>query len=102
MKPGKETHGFLHRVILATFVASWLFGEWSFLLAFGMGFEAGYLTADEEGVSERVGQGFMGGFAGLLGGFTGMLAYVLVVTLVAWITGVELGDISFIKRWNDE
>lgn len=53
---------------LATFAACWLFGIASSLLAFGMGFENGYLTLDKEGVAERVGHGFIGGFVGFLGG----------------------------------
>jgi len=102
MKFEKDKHGFFQRVILSAFVASWLVGEWSLLLTLGMGLEAGFLTSDKDGVIERVGQGLLGGFAGLLGGFTGILAFVLVVTLVAWITGIELADVSFVKRWRDE
>jgi hypothetical protein len=101
MKSKDVTKGFLPRVVLVTFAACWLFGTGSLLLAFGMGFEVAYLTSDEEGVSERVWQGFTGGFVGLLGGFIGALAFVLVVKLVAWITGFEIGDISFIEHWHE-
>ena len=51
MKPEQEIQGFSPRVILDTFATCWLFGIESLLLGFGMGFEAGYLTSDEEGVS---------------------------------------------------
>ena len=57
MKKEQEIQGFWTRVILATFAACWLFGIASSLLAFGMGFENGYLTSDKVGVAERVGHG---------------------------------------------
>lgn len=56
MKP-EEGLGFLGRVIVIAFVACWFFGEWSILLAFGMGFERGFGDAGEGGVGKRVGSG---------------------------------------------
>jgi hypothetical protein len=95
MKTEQAVEGFWPRVILATFAACWFFGVASSLLAFGMGFENGYLTSDKEGVAERIWHGFIGGFVGFLGGWSGILAFVLVVKVVLWTTGIEIGDVSF-------
>lgn len=102
MKSEQEIPGLLPRVILATFAASWFFGPASLLLAFGMGFESGYTTSNNKEVADRVGHGFVGGFIGVLAGFMGVLAFVLVVDLVSWTTGIHIRDTSFIGRLKQE
>lgn len=98
MRVEQDFQGLVPRVILATFAASWLFGAASLLIAFGMGFESGYSTSDKNDVADSVGHGFAGGFVGVLAGFVGIIAFILVVELVSWTTGIQIRDVSLMGR----
>ena len=102
MKPeAQEGPGFLGRMILVVFVACWFFSDASLLLSIGMGFERGFGDADEDGVGKRVGTGFAGAFCGSLAGVIGIFAFVLVVKVVFWMTGIEIADIAFVEQWHE-
>ncbi len=98
--------GFYGRVILVTFACCRIFGDSSLLLSIGMGFERGFgdrrfRDTNEDGVGKRVGAGFTGAFIGIMAGYTGILAFVLVVKLVFWMTGIEIADIAFVEQWHE-